>query len=70
MGAFVKNPCARDCPDRVLGCHARCRRWEIYRAYLDYENKKRRKNADYYVYRKELHERMAKKNRAFGKEIK
>jgi hypothetical protein len=26
----ILNPCLRDCPDRVLGCHAQCERYTFY----------------------------------------
>ncbi len=28
-------PCGKDCPDRVVGCHAVCDKYQAYRAEID-----------------------------------
>lgn len=34
----MKNACARDCPERSVGCHSSCKRYKAYREYLDEQN--------------------------------
>lgn len=31
-------PCGKDCPERAVGCHSSCERYQEYRAYLDARN--------------------------------
>ena len=31
----VMMPCVQDCPDREIGCHGRCEKYQAYRAEMD-----------------------------------
>jgi hypothetical protein len=34
----MKNSCAKNCPERGVGCHISCKRYKAYREYLDEQN--------------------------------
>lgn len=38
----MKQPCARDCPDRKAGCGTTCEKWQAYVKERDAEYEKRR----------------------------
>lgn len=48
--------CARDCPDRAIGCHGKCEKYKAYRAECDqmmdkrYQNKRKSHEADQLAY--------------------
>lgn len=39
----MKNPCIRECPEREMGCHAKCPRRKEYKAFLDSKAVEKRK---------------------------
>ena len=39
----MKNPCAKDCPDRAMGCHQNCERYKPYREWYEKMNAERQK---------------------------
>lgn len=41
LGNPVKPPCKKDCPRRVVGCHAQCPDWDEYVKRRDKEYEKR-----------------------------
>ena len=61
----MTNPCDKDCPDRAVGCHISCERYQEYRAYLDARNgEMQHKNSvmgGYYNGRKEKIEKIMRK---------
>lgn len=42
----MKPPCGKNCPDRVMGCHGKCEKYQAYRAQRDEELKRRQKEYD------------------------
>jgi hypothetical protein len=53
----MKNSCARDCPERSVGCHISCKRYKAYREYLDEKNAQIRHNECFVAY---IHDRTEK----------
>ena len=45
-----KLPCAKDCPNRSAGCHARCEAYLSWRKALDEQNKAKEADTTYRCY--------------------
>ena len=54
----IGNPCSGYCPDRDCECHAKCRKYAAFRAYIDECNRIK--------YAKKEHDRQAAKRKGSG----
>ena len=37
----MRQPCKRECPEREVGCHGKCEKWQAYEAWKAEEYKRR-----------------------------
>lgn len=68
----MKNPCTKDCPKRVMHCHAKCEEYAAFYAERRRENNERielNKSLDaIYANRSKEYIRMLKSGRGYGKQ--
>jgi hypothetical protein len=60
----MKQPCPRDCPDRVAGCGATCPKWRKYVAWRNAEYERRKRQYEYEECKSFVIERAMRRNRS------
>ena len=55
----LKPTCGKDCPDRVVGCHAGCEKYQAYRAEIDAKRPQLYSNTDADDYVRRVKQRIA-----------
>lgn len=49
---YVKQPCHRDCPNRVKNCHATCEKYKKYDAYRKFLQESKLKSYKGFYFKK------------------
>lgn len=55
----MKAPCGKECPDREVGCHGRCEKWQAFEEWKAEEYERRRR--EYVSSMTETHENAIRK---------
>lgn len=65
----VENPCRGYCPDRDCECHAKCRKYAAYRAYIDECNRIRHATKEVYTISEPKKRWLDRQHRRKGRKI-
>ena len=62
----MMSPC-KDCPDRFVGCHSKCERYQTYSDKVKGIRERRERDNDFIGYQREQQRKQIRVKRRFGK---
>ena len=62
----MMSPC-KDCPDRFVGCHSKCERYQAYSDKVKGIRERRERDNDFIGYQREQMRKQIRVKRRFGK---
>lgn len=62
----MMSPC-KDCPDRFVGCHSKCERYQAYSDKVKVVRERRERDNDFIGYQREQQRKQIRIKRRFGK---